>query len=86
MTFHLKKLVEDGKTVAFYLAPKEVEDRGIYICEIGSKDTELFVFAETFEDLFNKLERKDFQGTCPTDLKNCRRLLKKVPPGQDPRD
>jgi hypothetical protein len=56
---HLKSLVDEKKTLTFRLAPDDMKEKGKYICEINSVDDEHILFADTIENLMNKLERKD---------------------------
>ena len=61
---HLARLLDEGRRVSFFLSPDS--DRGKYVCDVGSKDEEHFVFANSVEGLVMKLERREMsKGPCP---------------------
>jgi len=53
----LTKIIDEGRQVSFFTSP--YPDRGKYVCDVGSEDEEHFVFANSIEGLFNKLNRKE---------------------------
>lgn len=57
----LESLVDEKRTVSFYLAPEALKSKGKYVCEIGSSDDEHLLFADSFDELLNKLERKSLK-------------------------
>ena len=58
---HLAKLIDEGKKISFYLSPYPHHER--YVCDVDDrKDEEHLVFADTVEDLFQKLGRKELGG------------------------
>jgi len=55
----LKSLIEENKTVTFYLNDAEpIKDHGKYVCQISFKDDEHLIFSDSIEELFSKLERR----------------------------
>lgn len=56
----IKSLVDQGKFVIFYLTPKIAAEKGKYTAEIEYHDEDFYVFADSFEQLLYKLERKEF--------------------------
>ena len=58
---NLKNLVDERKTISFYLTPEDMQDKGKYVCEISSSDDEHLLFGNSIESLLSKLERRDVQ-------------------------
>jgi hypothetical protein len=56
---HLKALVDEGKVVSLSKVPDDIKNKGKMMCQIESKDAEYFMFAETIEELFEKLKRRE---------------------------
>jgi len=65
----MRALLEQGKTISFYMSSESSKDHGLITCQISSKNDEHhLVFADTIEHLFEKLYRRDVQGINPTDV------------------
>lgn len=54
----IKNWIDQGKIVLFYQTPKIAADKGKYTLEVECPDETFYVFADTFEELLEKMKRK----------------------------